>query len=51
MSANQVICGTSAFTDAPLTLPAVFAGESADSSPVGLWSENWGNPDGRYRNI
>jgi NO-binding membrane sensor protein with MHYT domain len=27
------------------------AGEWANSSPVGLWSENWGNPDGRYRNI
>ena len=22
-----------------------------DSSPVAPWSENWGNPDGRYRNI
>src|SRR5260370_37159271 len=36
MLANLVIWGTSA---------------TVDSSPVGLWSENWGDPDGRYRNI
>jgi hypothetical protein len=38
---------TSAFGDATITLPAEFAGESADSSPVGLWSElglsRWSN--------
>src|SRR5712691_7580489 len=41
---------TSAFSGAPVTLPAAFADESADASPTGLWSENWGDPDGRYRN-
>jgi hypothetical protein len=41
MFANQVIWGTSAnigLCDSPITLPVAFAGESADLSPVGLWS-------------
>src|SRR5258707_9501842 len=46
MFANQVVCRTSdnfGLSDVPLTFPAVFfAGESADSSPVGLWSEKLG---------
>src|SRR5258705_6947686 len=27
-----------------MTLPAALAGEPADSSPAGLWSENWAIP-------
>ncbi len=54
MFANQIIWGTSAFSDAPLELSvAAFAGESADSSPVGLWSElgrsRWSLPEHTIR--
>src|SRR6266851_5088799 len=53
MLANQVMRGMSANVGlqcAPMTWPAALAGEPAALSPAGLWFENWGVPDGRYRN-
>ena len=41
---------TSAVSYAPITLSAAFPAETADSSPVRLWSE-LGRSNGRYRNI
>ena len=56
MFANQIIWGTSAnigLSHAPITLSAAFAGESADSSPVSLWSElgrsRWSLPEHTIR--
>src|SRR5216684_771279 len=44
---------TSAFSDAPITLSAAFPGETADSSPVSLWSElersRWSLPEHTIR--
>src|SRR6266481_1151586 len=44
---------TSAFSDAPIMLSAAFPGESADSSPISLWSElgrsRWSLPEHTIR--